>query len=144
MTNLKDLLAKATVPPTQKLVKRSSKWETLDEQGVPVTYEFDFFIVEQISFAASDRIYLGSRTENDKSAAARAIVERVRLGEDGEEQLTLEQVHDLDPALGWALISAVNAFDKEKSDAAEEAKKRLSQMTNSGTNSSSTESVEGQ
>lgn len=143
MTNLKDLLAKATVPPTQKLVKLSSSWETIDENGNPVTYDFDFFIVDQISFAASDRIYLGSRSEEDKSAAARVIVERVRLGETGDEQLTLEQVHNLHPSLGWALISAVQAFDKEKADTLEAAKK-LRQEMNSGTNSSSTESAERQ
>lgn len=147
MANLKHLLAKATVSPTQKLVKRSASWESsseVDQYGVPVTYEFDFFIVDAISFAASDRIYLGSREETDKSTAARLIVERVRVGEEGEDKLPLDLVHRLDPKLGWALTTAINAYDKEKSDAVEEAKKRLSQTTSSGTNSSSTELAEGQ
>lgn len=143
MTNLKDLLAKAKVSPAEKLVKRSAEWKTTDAEGRPETYLFTFFIVEQISFAASDRIYFGSRTEEDRSAAARAIVERIRLGENGEEKATLDDVLTTNPSLGWLLVAEINKFDAERNPK-EDPAKDSSQTTNSGTNSSSTESAEVQ
>lgn len=109
--NLNDLLAKATVN-SSALVKRPIEWKRQGENGELITDNFDVFIVSDISFAASDRIYLGDNT--DSSRQIRSIVERIRLGEEGTERLTIEQASNLEQNLGWALFSAILAFDKER------------------------------
>lgn len=143
-TNLKDLLAKASI--TQKLIKRSIEWKIVNEEtGKAETQTAEIFIVERVSFASSDRIYFGSRDQSDQSMMARNIVERIRLGENGEEKFTLEQAQSLRSELGWALTSEITKLDKELNPPIEdEEAKDSSQTTNSGTNSSSMESVAGQ
>jgi acyl-CoA synthetase (AMP-forming)/AMP-acid ligase II len=134
MTSLKDLLAKATFDPNQ-LVKRSVEWNTT-VNGEEVKNVFDIFIVSQLSFAASDRIYSGSRKDNDDSAQCRMIVERVRLGENGEERIPLEVARTFPAPLGWAIASAVYKLDEELNPSKKESKdaKESSQEQNSGTN----------
>lgn len=111
MTNLKALLAEATVDSTN-LTKATVEW-TRKVEGKATTSTLDIFIVVDVSFAASDRIYLGTAQQsNDPSRMARVIAERVRFGENGEEAMTFEQAAKLQPSLGWALVIAVNEFDK--------------------------------
>lgn len=110
--NLNDLLAQATVKASG-LVKRSIEWKHYNDAGQPVTDVYDVFIVKDVSFAASDRIYLGDIKSQDSSKHARLISERVRFGEKGEDVMTPEQASNLEQNLGWALVMAVHDLDKE-------------------------------
>lgn len=128
--NLDDLLSKATVKQSN-LVKRSVIWERANESGETVKDEWDIFIVKEVSFAASDRIYLGDLRSQDSSKNARLISERVRFGEDGTQVMSAEQASNLDDKLGWALAMAV--YDLDKENAPKDAKDS-SQTKKSGTN----------
>ena len=112
ITNLKDLLAEATVDTTN-LLPKTVEWSRVGEDGKTVTSTLDVFIVKDVSFASSDRIYLGDNKTQDSSRMARTVAERVRFGAKGEESMTFEQASNLKPTLGWALASAVYEFDKE-------------------------------
>lgn len=142
--NLKDLISKASVLTTDALVKRSVVWEQKDSEGNEVTDTFDVFIVRDVSFAASDRIYLGDPNAPDSSRHARMISERIRLGDNGDEKLSFEDASNLKSSLGWALARAVSDFDKENAPKDLKDVKTSSQNTKSGMSLSSTESAEGQ
>lgn len=119
LTNLKDILAAATVANSNELVEKEITWK----QGEPeVEYTATIGIVANISFAASERITIGSAKTRDTERLARNIVERVRFG---GEKMSFEDAANLHPALGWALVTAVYEFDesrKPKEEVKEEAK----------------------
>lgn len=117
-TDLKDLLAEATVDASN-LVSRSVVWERVGSDGETVTSTLDVFIVVDVSFAASDRIYLGGDKAQDSTRMARIIAERVRFGK-GDQAMTFEQASNLKPSLGWALAEAVYAFERERAPKTEE------------------------
>jgi len=117
LTNLKDILAAATVANSNELVEKEIKWAQ-DE----VEYTATIGIVANISFAASERITIGSAKTRDTERLARNIVERVRFG---GEKMSFEDAANLHPSLGWALVTAVYEFDesrKPKEEVKEEAK----------------------
>jgi hypothetical protein len=128
--NKKDLIAQAAVDSS--LVKRPVEWKRVNAEGVEVTDNYDVFVVKDISFAASDRVYLGDNTTGDSSRYARLISERIRLGTKGEERFTHEEASALESSLGWSLVKTITDYDKEvdaKKDPKTSAKK-----TKSGTN----------
>lgn len=111
VTNLKDILAIATVVNPNELVEKEIKWKQLDAAGVEHEYTATIQIVVNISFAASERITIGSRESQDTERLARNIVERVRFG---GEKMSFEDASKINPNLGWALVSAVYEFDKSR------------------------------
>lgn len=114
--NLATLLAKATVKK-EILVKKSVKWERPDaETSEELVDEFDVHVVTNLSFAAQDRILLGENRQMDTSQMARAISERIRFGEGGDEKMTVEQAARLEPSLGWALVSIIGEVTKAQPD----------------------------
>lgn len=130
--NLKDLISKATVS-ADSLVKRTVVWEHYNDEGKETTDTFDVFMVRDVSFAASDRIYLGDPNSPDSSRHARLISERIRLGEEGTERLSFEAAGSLKQSLGWALAKAISDFDKENAPKDLEDAKPSSQKKKSGT-----------
>jgi len=115
LTNLKDVLAAATVANSNELVEKEITWTQGDDE-----YTATIGIVANISFAASERITIGSTKTRDIERLARNIVERVRFG---GEKMSFEDAANLHPALGWALVTAVYEFDESrKPKETEEAK----------------------
>lgn len=114
--NLATLLAKATVKK-ENLVKKSVKWERTDaETSEELIDEFDVHVVTNLSFAAQDRILLGENRQMDTSQMARAISERIRFGEEGDEKMTVGQAAHLEPSLGWALVAIIGEVTKAQPD----------------------------
>lgn len=142
---LQELLKKATVTQT-KLLKKTVEWTQFnDTTGEDDELTADVHIVTNLKFAAQERIVVADAAHADVTQWSRAISERLRFGEDGTEQMTFEQARDLHPNLGWALVAIIMAYQDEQKalqkGRADDRAKKLSQMTSSGTNSSSTESA---
>lgn len=116
--NLQQLLEKGTVSEP-KMVKKTVTWERQDPNGNELVSDtFDIFIVCNLSFAASDRILIGDGRYPDASQMARAISERVRFGEKGDERMSYNDAARLDPGLGWVLVNAINDVQAEQREAA--------------------------
>lgn len=106
LTNLKDILAAATVANPHEVVEKEITWKQDDQE-----YKAIIGIVVNVSFAASERITVGSVKAQDAERLARNIVERVRFA---GEKMSFEDAANLHPALGWALVSAVYEFDESR------------------------------
>lgn len=120
MTSLNDLLAKAKPVPVS-LVKRNITWKQVDpDTNDEIDHTATVFVVPRssLTFASTERIYSGDA----ENRVARLIVERIRLGEQGEEQFTEDQLSEINPSLGLALFSAATDYDKSE-DEARKAKK---------------------
>lgn len=95
---LADLKAKGAFvdkTPVKKTVTCTLKGEEL---------KFDVFVVRQpfgvVEAALNDT--------QDRRHAAQLISLSIRLGEKAEEAMTYEDAYNLDPALAWAFVKAIN------------------------------------
>lgn len=109
LTNLKDILAAATVANPDEYVEKEITWKQGDQE-----YTATVQILANISFAASERITLGTMKSENAERIARSIVERVRFS---GEKMSFDQASSLTPELGWALAMAILDFDKSKEPA---------------------------
>lgn len=139
--NLQQLLQTATVKKAN-LLKKTVEWSQLNED----TQQDDEFtaevhIVTNLKFAAQERIAIADSVHEDITQWSRAISERLRFGENGNEKMSFEQASELHPNLGWALVAVILAYNNDQKTQREERAKKLGQTKNSGTSLSSTESA---
>lgn len=95
------------------LERKEVTWMRKDAQGDVEEIKFDIF-VKRNSFGIIDQIMQSQR--DDRSRSATLIAAGVRLGENGEEELTYQDAYALEPALATAMLSAfleVNKLGKE-------------------------------
>lgn len=112
LTNLKDILSVATVVNPNELVTKTVEWEQKNPAtGEVEPYRAEVQVLTNISFAASERITIGSRKTGEAERLARNIVERIRF--DGEK-MSYEQAASVNPNFGWALVSVVYEVDNPK------------------------------
>lgn len=100
---LADLKAKgAFVDATP--IKKSVQCALLGEE-----LAFEVFVVRQpfgvVEAAISDA--------KDRRQAAQLISLCIRLGDKGEESLSYEEAFNLDPALAWAFVKAINEVNSK-------------------------------
>lgn len=108
------------------LIKTAVEWAHEDPvSGEMVTDTFDIF-VKPASFGDVKRAI----SDNDKEMQCHLLAACVRLGEEGEEELTYEQAYQLETSLGLALIEAVN---KAIGFGADQKKTKTASQTKSGT-----------
>jgi hypothetical protein len=109
-----DALLKKAIVTNQKLIKKHVSWKrTNAETGEELVDEFDVFVVANLNFSAQDRIIMGDPQQADATQMARAISERLRFGEEGEEKMSMTDAANLDPTLGWEFISLITQTIKE-------------------------------
>lgn len=97
-----------------KLIKKTVTWKRPDpETGEELVDQFEVFVVANLTFSAQDTIIMGDPRQADATQLARAICERLRFGENGEEKMSLSDARDLEPNLGWAFISVITEVTKE-------------------------------
>lgn len=87
-------------------VKKTITWRATPD-GEELTGEV--FVVRQ-PFGEVERA-LGD-LDNERSRGAKLIAMSIRLGENGDEQLTYEQAYQLTPAFAWALVTAINEVNQ--------------------------------
>ena len=115
INNLEQLLS-SVATPVLKLVPRTVEWPVKDPQaGVVRKEELKLFVVDDLTFAASERIYLGDKGFGRN---ARVISERLRFGdnEKSAQQMSYAQAADLPDEYGWILLTVVAQYDKEQED----------------------------
>lgn len=108
---------------SSKLVAKTIKWDAEDKQ-----HEGEIF-VRRVSFGTIDQIM--GRDDSDQGMNTALIVETIRLGEKGEEQLTYDQAYQLEPNLAAAMVEAlmeVNRIGEQPSKKAS-ARKHVSGTT---------------
>lgn len=91
-----------------KPVPSEIRWT--DEQGEEV--KGDIFVVRQ-PFGAIEGVLLNP--EPDRSQSAKLISLCIRLGAEAGEQLTYEQAFNLNPAVAWAMVDAINKVNTPRS-----------------------------
>lgn len=116
------------IDPT--LVKKNVLWNKVDEDGEIDAVNFDVF-VRKNSFGLLD--LANQEARNGRSRSATVIANGIRLGENGEEEMTYEDAYNLEPSLSVVLFNAFMEVNKPRT--AEE--KNSQPPTSSGTNSSS-------
>ncbi|KPC32525.1 Uncharacterized protein ABJ99_4548 [Pseudomonas syringae pv. cilantro] len=87
------------------LVKKEVEWKHLDAKGKEVTDKFKVH-VRRHTFGNMEGMFSGG--EAAKSQNARYLSLSIMLGEEGTEELPFSDAVNLDPALGFALMTAVN------------------------------------
>lgn len=112
LTNLKDILSVATVVNPNEIIVKEVKWEQKNpETGLVEPYTAEVQVLTNISFAASERITIGSRKTGEAERLARNIVERIRFA---GEKMSYEEAASVNPSFGWALVSLVYEVDNPK------------------------------
>jgi hypothetical protein len=110
---LKDLRARGAfvaAPP----VPTEVTWVHEDpETGEEMTDTFTVF-VRRMSVGWLDRVTT-ARADSQRSFRAALISEAVLFGENGQESLTYDEAHQLDPGLATVLISAFNQLNAKRS-----------------------------
>lgn len=91
------------------LERKSITWRRKDEQGDEEDITFDIF-VKRNSFGIIDQIMKSERDERSRSATL--ISAGVRLGEEGEEELTYADAYALEPGLAMAMLNAFMEVNK--------------------------------
>ncbi|KPW32909.1 Uncharacterized protein ALO87_01120 [Pseudomonas syringae pv. apii] len=87
------------------LVKKEVEWKHLDVKGKEVTEKFKVH-VRRHTFGNMEGMFSGGEAET--SPNARYLSLSIMLGEEGTEELPFSDAVNLDPALGFALMTAVN------------------------------------
>lgn len=123
ITNLNDLLAKASTPSQSQMVKRTGEWVREDEHGNEIKESFEVFILRDIPFAAQERIYLGDEETPEAGSMCRGIAERLRFGEHGNERLTYKQAAELPSSLALSLFAVIAEYTAEQKKKADEKAK---------------------
>lgn len=86
-------------------VRKSITWTRTGSDGKTLTDTFDVFVVQQ-SFGAMEKALDG--INDDRLRMSKLISMCVRLGDNGEQELTQEQAGRLTSSLGTLLANAVN------------------------------------
>ena len=114
ITNLNDLLAKASSAIQAPMVKRTGEWTHEDANGNVITETFEVWVMKDIPFSAQERIYLGDDEVPEAGSMCRGIAERLRFGADGSERMTYKQAAELPASLALALSGVIAAYTAEK------------------------------
>lgn len=85
-------------------VKAKVVWNTVDENGEPLAHDFDVTVVRPSYGEIEDVV---SQAEGKIGIQSSLISTCIRLGKDGEQRLSYEQVRSLDPGLATALVNAI-------------------------------------
>jgi Phage tail assembly chaperone, TAC len=96
------------------LVKKNITWKRKDEDGNEDEVNFDIFIRKN-SFGIIDS---QMRSKDERSKSALLISNGVRLGDEGEEEITYDQAYRLDATLAFQMVQAfmeVNRIGQEAS-----------------------------
>ncbi|WP_122559707.1 phage tail assembly chaperone family protein, TAC [Pseudomonas viridiflava] len=102
--NLAELKKKGGVV-AEVLVKKEVKWTHTDSKGADVTDKFTVH-VRRHTFGKMEGMFTGDEAEKSKNASY--LSASVMLGAKGDEPLPFDDAMNLDPGLGWALMTAVN------------------------------------
>ncbi len=114
ITNLNDLLAKASSPAQSQMVKRTGEWTYEDASGNIVTETFEVWVMKDIPFAAQERIYLGDEEFPDAGSMCRGISERLRFGENGQQKMSYQQAAEMPASLATALFMVITGYNTEQ------------------------------
>lgn len=102
--NLQQLKKKGGVV-TDALVKKEVVWKHLGENGEEIVDKFKIH-VRRHTFGNMESMFAGGEAEISKNA--RYLSASVMLGDKGTEELPFADAVNLDPALGFVLLTAVN------------------------------------
>jgi len=107
-------------------IQLTAKWLDTNENGEQVESEGQFFLLQNISFAAQLRL---AESRDLVERTVRLLVERVRFGDDGESALTyetaLEAVEGNSPVLLAVHNAAWNFLLEKQKEAEARAKKSI-------------------
>lgn len=102
--NLQQLKKKGGVV-TDALVKKEVEWKHFDENGNEVIDKFKIH-VRRHTFGNMEGMFAGGDAEISKNA--RYLSASIMLGDKGTEELPFADAVNLEPALGFLLLTAVN------------------------------------
>lgn len=102
--NLEQLKKKGGVV-ANVLVEKEVEWKHLDAKGKEVTEKFKVH-VRRHTFGNMEGMFAGTDAEVSKNA--RYLSASIMLGDEGTEELPFADAANLDPALGFALLTVVN------------------------------------
>jgi hypothetical protein len=99
-------------------IKRSVKWQPLNEDGTPKGDELQFDIfIRKLSFGSLERLF-DDKQPMDRARMSAYIADAVCLGEGGKQRLSYQQAFDLEPTLATAFMSAVGEVNGVKKEEA--------------------------
>lgn len=105
MTTLADLAASGGLV-SDAPVKRTIEYTIGDE-----SYTAEIF-VKLLSIGAQERLFNASSSLDEYGKGTTMIAELIRLGENGDERLTVEQADTLHPSLAEAFILAITDVNR--------------------------------
>lgn len=95
------------------MVKKNITWNKIDEDGQADPVNFDIF-VRKNSFGLLD--LANQLAREGKSRSAVVIAHGIRLGDQGEEEMSYEDAYQLDPGLSVVMFQAFMEVNKVREE----------------------------